>query len=265
MDGSGRKKKGCELCSGVARMYCESDEAMLCWDCDSRVHGANFLVARHSRVLLCRTCQSPTPWRASGARLGPTVSLCERCCPRRDDEAEGGAGEEEEEGEEEEVESEEEEEEEEDMEEGDGENQVVPWSPPPPVASSSSSSSSEESSIRIECQRSGARGSSSLKRMRDNADLASQSQVDHPSSSSQSQRNHFWSAGPPFPALAREDDEATSSIFRFPKDRKRSPGHLFRPAPAQPGVLSTRPQRSSSEPSISFGGPVSTTHFVGGT
>ncbi|KAE7995525.1 hypothetical protein FH972_000309 [Carpinus fangiana] len=35
--------KKCELCDSPAKMYCESDQASLCWDCDSQVHGANFL------------------------------------------------------------------------------------------------------------------------------------------------------------------------------------------------------------------------------
>ncbi|ONK74667.1 uncharacterized protein A4U43_C03F8890 [Asparagus officinalis] len=85
--------KACELCAGAARMYCESDEASLCFDCDAKVHGANFLVARHSRVLLCRNCQDPTPWKAAGAKLIQAVSVCDRCVEGRskkvdDDEAE---------------------------------------------------------------------------------------------------------------------------------------------------------------------------------
>ncbi|KAF2292129.1 hypothetical protein GH714_013465 [Hevea brasiliensis] len=71
--------KKCELCKLSARSYCESDEACLCWDCDARVHGANFLVARHTRNLLCQTCQSITPWKATGVKLGRTVSICDRC------------------------------------------------------------------------------------------------------------------------------------------------------------------------------------------
>lgn len=71
--------KKCELCKIQARTYCESDQASLCWDCDAKVHGANFLVARHSRTLLCHTCQSQTPWKASGAKLGHTFSVCETC------------------------------------------------------------------------------------------------------------------------------------------------------------------------------------------
>ncbi|KAL3643361.1 hypothetical protein CASFOL_014176 [Castilleja foliolosa] len=110
--------KKCELCKKVARMYCNSDEASLCWDCDSRVHAANFLVAKHTRTLLCHACQSPTSWTGSGPKLGPTVSVCGQCDPgiRRTED------------------------------DDDGENQVVPLSPPPSFASSSSTSSTEESS-----------------------------------------------------------------------------------------------------------------------
>lgn len=136
----------CALCEGKARMYCESDDAMLCWDCDARVHGANFLVARHTRALLCRSCRAPTTWKASGPRLTPTVSLCSHCCFGGD----GGGNHsliegdtqpsEDEEDDEEEVENGNEEEEEEE-----GDNQVVPWGMPlsatitPPVVSSLSS------------------------------------------------------------------------------------------------------------------------------
>ncbi|KAK3014362.1 hypothetical protein RJ639_009084 [Escallonia herrerae] len=47
--------KRCELCNSIARMYCESDQASLCWDCDARIHSANFLVAKHLRTLLCHS------------------------------------------------------------------------------------------------------------------------------------------------------------------------------------------------------------------
>ena len=74
-----KMKKSCELCKQTARIHCESDQASLCWDCDGKVHSANFLVARHSRNLLCRVCQSPTPWAAAGSRLEATYSACRRC------------------------------------------------------------------------------------------------------------------------------------------------------------------------------------------
>ncbi|GMP67026.1 hypothetical protein CsSME_00027152 [Camellia sinensis var. sinensis] len=171
--------KRCELCKLTARMFCDSDQANLCWDCDAKVHSANFLVARHSRSLLCHVCQSPTPWNASGAKLGPTVSVCEACVGGCEGVKESRAPEEESEGgndadldtddeydddddDGDEIEGED--------DEGvsgddvDGDNQVVPLSstPPPPP---SSSSSSEDSSSRF-CNSDGA---VSLKRLRVNA------------------------------------------------------------------------------------------------
>ncbi|GAU17046.1 hypothetical protein TSUD_105450 [Trifolium subterraneum] len=137
-------KKNCELCKLPARTFCESDQASLCWDCDSKVHGANFLVERHTRTLLCHACQSPTPWKASGARLGNALSLCERCAGGRkvdavqqNEESEGDN--------EDEVETDSDEDSDEEEDDDDVDNQVVPWSStamPPPA---SSSSSSEES------------------------------------------------------------------------------------------------------------------------
>ncbi|KAK8919219.1 hypothetical protein KSP39_PZI021386 [Platanthera zijinensis] len=168
---------GCALCDGVAAMHCESDQASLCWNCDAKVHGANFLVARHTRVLLCRHCQENTPWKASGARLSPTVSVCVRCAAggmassaveEGEDHCEGAGGgraaEEEEEDHGDDV-SDTEEDGEDDEEEG--ENQVVPWSsltsPPPATSSSGEESSSTERS-----------GSCLSKRPRENDDFASQ-------------------------------------------------------------------------------------------
>ncbi|KAE8075804.1 hypothetical protein FH972_014492 [Carpinus fangiana] len=166
--------KKCELCKLQARAYCESDQASLCWDCDAKVHGANFLVARHSRTLLCHACQSQTPWKASGAKLGHTVSVCERCVGNKEEvrESQGGNDEDEDEGDEDDndvddvVDDDDDDdsgEEEEEEEEEEGDNQVVPWSTttPPPAASCSSS---EEEPVRV----------SSLKRMRQNgSDLRS--------------------------------------------------------------------------------------------
>lgn len=109
-------------------MYCESDEASLCWDCDSRVHTANFLVAKHTRTLLCHACQCLTPWSGSGPKLGPTVSVCDACVSGRagDDEEESGdlAPED---------------------DDDESENQVVPLSLPPSLASSSTSSGDSSS------------------------------------------------------------------------------------------------------------------------
>ncbi|KAF6151572.1 hypothetical protein GIB67_021758 [Kingdonia uniflora] len=178
--------KECELCKSPARMYCESDEASLCWDCDKKIHAANFLVARHTRTLLCHGCQSPTPWKASGDKLGPTITICDRCVntttpngskEEREDESDGINGADQtddnlddlddldDEDEDEDDESDESDGGDDGDDDEDGENQVVPWSstPPPPIASSSSSS--DDSSKKV---------SFPFKRFRQNVDLVSQ-------------------------------------------------------------------------------------------
>lgn len=109
-------KKICDLCCvAAARVLCESDDAALCWGCDAAVHGANFLVARHVRVLMCRVCLDRTAWLASGARVGPAASLCCRCSER---EEHSGI-----------------------VDGGEVENQVVPLKLAPPLSDDSSSSS----------------------------------------------------------------------------------------------------------------------------
>ncbi|CAG7909981.1 hypothetical protein BRARA_J00918 [Brassica rapa] len=131
-------KKNCELCDGVARMFCESDQASLCWNCDGKVHGANFLVAKHTRCLLCSVCQSPTPWKASGLRFGPTVSVCESCLARKNKTLSLKK----------EISSNDNHNDDDDCEEGEeveAENQVVPGDVAPVMSSSSSVSSGEES------------------------------------------------------------------------------------------------------------------------
>ena len=200
--------KGCELCGCPARMYCESDQASLCWDCDGKVHGANFLVARHSRSLLCHVCRSPTPWRASGAKLGHTVSVCQRCVDGCGEMKCGGAAEESEGGNDGEVSAEDDDldedsefdddddVEDEELEEDDfggddedGDNQVVPWSssPPPPEASSSSSEESSNSFSSGDRDVSGSLTMLPLKRMREtSSDLRSQVRIFLPKSFS------FW-------------------------------------------------------------------------
>ncbi|GFZ05574.1 B-box type zinc finger family protein [Actinidia rufa] len=184
-------------------MYCESDQASLCWDCDAKVHSANFLVARHSRSLLCHVCQSPTPWSASGAKLGPVVSACESCVDGYDDDDDDDDEEEEEE---------------------DGDNQVVPWSstPPPPAESSSSS---EECSSGFDY---GDRAVS-LKRLRDNAaDLCSDD--DHCCSSTRRKN------GSP-PAEAWFDSSNAVKSLRTEMNRSGS-GHLG-PACSRNGDLTS--------------------------
>ncbi|KAF3613731.1 putative myb-related protein Myb4-like [Capsicum annuum] len=47
----------CELCKSEASVYCQADNAFLCWKCDKWVHAANFLARRHIRCLLCGVCR----------------------------------------------------------------------------------------------------------------------------------------------------------------------------------------------------------------
>ncbi|KAK7402003.1 hypothetical protein VNO78_13927 [Psophocarpus tetragonolobus] len=163
--------KNCELCKVPARTFCESDQASLCWDCDAKVHGANFLVARHTRTLLCHACQSPTPWKASGASLGNTVSLCERCA--------GGTTEQGQESHatnDDDIDTDEEDDDndydtDDDLAaDEDGDNQVVPWcSAPPPPPPAPSSSSSEDSVSR--CNNVDEDVSTTFKRRREDIDF----------------------------------------------------------------------------------------------
>ncbi|OWM91331.1 hypothetical protein CDL15_Pgr000275 [Punica granatum] len=175
--------KQCELCKSPANIYCDPDRANLCWDCDKKVHGANFLVAKHTRTLLCHACQSPSPWRSSGLNLTPVVSVCGDCVKGRDraesrielggDDIGGGTvyecdnnsddGDDVDEHGEEDYGGEEEEE----------ENQVVPGglsSPPHPI-STSSSSTDEESSSRSSSCRETANSMISRNRLRENNKL----------------------------------------------------------------------------------------------
>lgn len=185
--------KRCELCDSGAKMYCESDQASLCWDCDARVHGANFLVAKHSRTLLCHVCQSLTPWSGSGRKLGPTVSVCENCVNGlNQNEARKQGSNEDDDGNDSEdhLGDDLDEDDEEDNSDGDDddhsddddgdddgggedkeENQVVPWSstPPPPVSSSSTSDECSNRLCSSEESPSKSKAAFSWKRMRHNS------------------------------------------------------------------------------------------------
>lgn len=67
----------CELC-GVVRavVYCKSDCARLCLDCDVCVHAANALSCRHPRCLLCDKCNCQP---AIVHCMDDKFSLCQ-CC-----------------------------------------------------------------------------------------------------------------------------------------------------------------------------------------
>ncbi|XP_057430924.1 B-box domain protein 30-like [Lotus japonicus] len=133
-------KKSCELCNSPAKLFCESDRASLCWQCDAKVHSANFLVTKHSRFLLCHVCQSPTAWHGTGPKFVPTITVCNHCVTKQNDHDDDGEG-----TEEDDTENDGDTDVEEEDDDDDEENQVVPpWSstPPPPVSSSSNSATS---------------------------------------------------------------------------------------------------------------------------
>lgn len=67
----------CEFCGEVsAVVYCKSDSAKLCLQCDGRVHSANSLSCRHPRSLICDKCSSQA---ATVRCIEDQLSLCEDC------------------------------------------------------------------------------------------------------------------------------------------------------------------------------------------
>ncbi|XP_009630350.1 B-box domain protein 30-like [Nicotiana tabacum] len=81
----------CELCSSEASVYCQADDAYLCWKCDKWVHGANFLAQRHVRCLLCGVCRSLTRRFLVGTSsevILPTVFTLGQRSRRRDADSE---------------------------------------------------------------------------------------------------------------------------------------------------------------------------------
>ncbi|KAK6915206.1 hypothetical protein RJ641_020323 [Dillenia turbinata] len=79
------KTRVCELCNGEAALYCSSDVAYLCCACDARVHGANFLVARHLRQVVCSKCKQINGAPISGAGFCDLRRLCSSCSPQSDE------------------------------------------------------------------------------------------------------------------------------------------------------------------------------------
>ncbi|XP_048127403.1 zinc finger protein CONSTANS-LIKE 12-like [Rhodamnia argentea] len=67
----------CDFC-GVVRavVYCKSDSARLCLQCDGCVHSANTLSRRHARSLLCDKCCSQ---HAVVRCMDERLSLCQGC------------------------------------------------------------------------------------------------------------------------------------------------------------------------------------------
>ncbi|RDX73001.1 B-box zinc finger protein 32, partial [Mucuna pruriens] len=72
--------KACQLCDQQASLYCPSDSAFLCSNCDADVHSANFLVARHLRHLLCSKCNRFAGIHISGATSRGLPSTCSSSC-----------------------------------------------------------------------------------------------------------------------------------------------------------------------------------------
>ncbi|XP_022876992.1 uncharacterized protein LOC111395236 [Olea europaea var. sylvestris] len=114
-----------------------------------KVQTANFLIAKHSRNLLCHACQLPSLWTGSNPRLRRKVSLSDSCSSRSNwNNTDGDHDLEivdfEDEDYDDDKDKEEEEEEHNNEEDDDiANNQVVPSSStclPPPLASSSFSS-----------------------------------------------------------------------------------------------------------------------------
>ncbi|KAL6538227.1 hypothetical protein OROGR_012215 [Orobanche gracilis] len=68
----------CECCSvSKALVYCKSDSAALCLECDNYVHSPNALSRRHQRSLICDACVSQA---AVSRCLDENLSLCQACC-----------------------------------------------------------------------------------------------------------------------------------------------------------------------------------------
>lgn len=78
----------CELCGESATLRCNADDADLCWKCDAEVHSANYLMARHMRLVLCSGCKADTECRTSGPSPCPLARSCADCDPAHVDEDE---------------------------------------------------------------------------------------------------------------------------------------------------------------------------------
>ncbi|KAE9456172.1 hypothetical protein C3L33_11926, partial [Rhododendron williamsianum] len=67
----------CEFCWVVrAVVYCKSDSARLCLNCDNCVHSSNHLSRRHNRSLICDKCNSQP---ANVRCVLHKMSLCQDC------------------------------------------------------------------------------------------------------------------------------------------------------------------------------------------
>ncbi|KAJ8763786.1 hypothetical protein K2173_003568 [Erythroxylum novogranatense] len=71
--------KLCHSCkSTTAALFCRSDAAFLCVNCDSKVHAANQLASRHARVWLCEVCEQAPAHVTCKADAAVLCVTCDR-------------------------------------------------------------------------------------------------------------------------------------------------------------------------------------------
>lgn len=67
----------CDSCQAAGcTLYCHTDSAYLCHDCDKRIHGANATALSHHRVWICDACEAAP---AAVTCSADAASLCIEC------------------------------------------------------------------------------------------------------------------------------------------------------------------------------------------
>ncbi|XP_038993869.1 zinc finger protein CONSTANS-LIKE 4-like isoform X1 [Hibiscus syriacus] len=71
--------KLCDSCkSATATLFCSSESAFLCSNCDSKIHAANKLASRHARVLVCEVCEQAPAHVTCKADAAALCVTCDR-------------------------------------------------------------------------------------------------------------------------------------------------------------------------------------------
>ncbi|XVF35716.1 hypothetical protein REPUB_Repub18cG0170100 [Reevesia pubescens] len=71
--------KLCDSCkSATANIFCRSDSAFLCSNCDSKIHAANNLASRHARVSVCEVCEQAPAHVTCKADAAALCITCDR-------------------------------------------------------------------------------------------------------------------------------------------------------------------------------------------
>ncbi|EOY29267.1 CONSTANS-like 4 [Theobroma cacao] len=71
--------KLCDSCkSATATLFCRADSAFLCSNCDSKIHAANKLASRHSRVWVCEVCEQAPAHVTCKADAAALCVTCDR-------------------------------------------------------------------------------------------------------------------------------------------------------------------------------------------